>query len=205
MVGWLVLSQLHVCRYSHLRSRRVVNCRNSKMRWYGTGISFRGALTLVVIVTLFVLQSDNRILRISDRHACRLRLLIVAVWCIQQCLLLGSHLAAVRGPPSSFVLRSAALLLPFTLMGVVYMRYRLLGVLAIHLSGIMIYLIFQAICVTANFAVLGEPAFVARDTGVFLVLAAYSGLLVSTVYALIYITYRRSGRGRKAGHPKEKR
>jgi hypothetical protein len=115
--------------------------------------------------------------------------LIIAVWGIPEVLLyLGKLIIA---PQTGIAFAYWMVFIQFILLAVVYATYRLIGVLALHFAGILIYLTFMGICIIANLLNSYEmPAF-NEDDILFLGLAVVSGSLASMIYAIAYIFVRR--------------
>jgi len=147
-----------------------------------------GFVTSLLVIACFVSQTDVRVSRIPRWHATYLYTLIIASWCVPWLLLI------TFGERTENVIRYSIVLLQFVLLAVVYVKYRLAGVLALHMSGILMYLIFVAICMVDSVLLFGEMPSLSAEFTFALALAMLSGSLTSASYALIYIAIRRRAR-----------
>jgi len=147
-----------------------------------------GFFSCLIVVACFLSQTDARILTLSRRHTVFLYSLIIAILGIPEALLLlGTWLI---GPHPRIALGIA--FFQFVLLAVVYARYRLTGVLALHCAGILIYFTYAVMVTILSLVICGEvPVLVDSDTGLFLGLAAVSGSLASALYAIVHIAIRR--------------
>jgi hypothetical protein len=152
-----------------------------------------GFFSCLIVITCFMSQTDRCIVKISHRHAICLYSLIIAAWGIPEALLiLGNWIIA---PHTGITFRDWAVLIQFVLLSAIYARYRLIGVLALHFTGILIYLIFIGMCIMSNYAnSYKTPAF-NEDQILSLWLAAAFGSLASMIYSIVHIFVRRRKKG----------
>lgn len=146
---------------------------------------FSGLLVIACVAS----QSDYRILPISRRHAVCLDVVLCSLLVIPEVMLMLSNW--LFASESAVVLSYGIVAFQFIVIALIYVKYRLVGVLALHVSGILILLLFIATSVLQNITTSGQVFAIAGDTKLYLMLAAVGGSLASVSYAVGYIAVRR--------------